>query len=63
MAYTTELQRCVEECDKAREAVKEATISHSKGGSLDAVNKANARLASANQSYYRTAAGLARDDR
>ncbi len=45
MAY--QFQESCEEIDAAKRAVAQAMRAHSKGGSLDAVNAANRRLADA----------------
>lgn len=42
-----EQDRLCQEVDAARRAVERATIAYSRGGSLDALNKANRRLADA----------------
>jgi hypothetical protein len=54
------LERCCAEIDKAREAVRKAEIAHSKGGSVDAVVKANRRLVDAQSDYYDCAGGIIR---
>jgi hypothetical protein len=63
MAYKTEIDRCADEIEKAREQVKASMIAYSKGGSIDALNKANRALADAHQASWRHASGIARDDR
>ncbi|MBR1298551.1 hypothetical protein [Bradyrhizobium sp. AUGA SZCCT0042] len=62
MAFQSREADAYAEIDKAQRAVKSAMQKHSAGGSVDAVNKANKRLADAHNAAWRTSAGLATDD-
>ena len=48
---------------EAQAAVAKATNAHSRGGSLDAVNRANAKLADAHCRYTEWVSGNVPDDR
>lgn len=53
----TELGRYAKAIADAREDVKKASVAYSKGGSVKAINEANAALADAHQAYYACAGG------
>lgn len=50
MVYRSDYDSYLREVEEARRAVAKATEAYSKGGSCDAVNKANRRLADAHAS-------------
>lgn len=63
MAYQTREQKACEEIEAARDAVDRAQLAHQRGGPLDAVVKANQRLADAHARNYEVASGRVPDDR
>jgi hypothetical protein len=63
MAYQTREQKACEEIEAARDAVDKATLKYQRGGSLDAVNDANARLAAAHARQREVSGGNIQDDR
>lgn len=63
MTYKSYLDDYTIDIEKARQAVERAQNNHSKGGSLDAVNRANRRLADAHFRYRECQGGNVHDDR
>ena len=63
MAYQSRVSEACNEIEQAQLAVQSATKAYNRGGSLDAVNRANRRLADAHEAQYAVAAGLVQDDR
>jgi hypothetical protein len=63
VAYQTRTTEAWAAVDQAQQAVKDATEKYSRGGSLDAVNKANRKLANCHAAADRVSGGLALDDR
>jgi hypothetical protein len=61
MAY--QIDKACQEIDDARKAVADATAAYRKGGSLDAVNRADRRLANANDRWREVVGGVVPDDR
>jgi hypothetical protein len=57
------LQKCADEINQAQAQVEEAMNSYSRGGSLSALNKANARLAQAHNDFYKVDGGTIVDNR
>jgi hypothetical protein len=49
--YRSKLDQCAISIEQAREKVARATEAHSRGGSVQAVNKANRELADAHATY------------
>jgi hypothetical protein len=63
MPYETDLVKCCHEIENARAAVVKATEAYRAGGSVNALNTANRRLADAQNDYYACAGGLVPDRR
>jgi hypothetical protein len=63
MAHQFRTTEAYAEIDEAQRAVKSATEKYSRGGSPDALNKANRRLADAHQAADRVSGGLSLDDK
>jgi hypothetical protein len=61
--FTSRAQDCAERIKEARAEVDKAQRAYSRGGSVGAVNAANARLAAAHNDLYVAASGLVADDR
>jgi hypothetical protein len=61
--YTSRQQDCAQKIKEARAGVEKATWDYRKGGSLDALNAANRKLADANDDLYIASSGMCRDDR
>jgi hypothetical protein len=56
-------QACADEIKAAQIEVERAMRAHSRGGSLDEVNRANSRLGTAHNRLYEINGGVVRDDR
>ncbi len=64
MAYfTSRAQDCAQAIKEAQAAVAQADKAYRKGGSLDALNAANRRLADAHNDLYCADNGFVPDDR
>jgi hypothetical protein len=63
MAYRSRLEQACQEINDAEEAVAKANLAYQRGGSLDAVVKADRRLADAHARNYEVASGRVPDDR
>ena len=63
MTYRTRLEDACSEIEAAQIAVAKAAESYSRGGSLNALNKANRALADAHASYRETSGGRVPDCR
>jgi hypothetical protein len=63
MPYRTRLEGACEEIENAQEAVAKAQAAFSRGGSCDAVNRANRSLADAHSRYREVSGGRVPDDR
>ena len=63
MPYRTRLEGACQEIEDAQEAVAKATTAYRRGGSCEAVNRANDRLAYAHCRYRETSGGNVTDDR
>jgi hypothetical protein len=63
MPYQSDLERCCEEIDAARRAVAKAQEQRQRGGSVDAENVANRRLADAHAAYRECSGGNIPDRR
>jgi hypothetical protein len=63
VVYRSTMDRYVEEIEDAREAVAKAQKAYERGGSCDAVNKANRALADAHFRARECSAGNVRDER
>jgi hypothetical protein len=62
-SYTSRAQDCAERIKLAQADVAKADAAYRKGGSLDVLNRANAKLASAHQDLYTADGGVIPDDR
>lgn len=62
-SYTSRAQDCAERIKTAQADVARADLSYRRGGSLDALNAANRRLADAHQDLYCADGGTIPDDR
>ena len=62
-SYTSRAQDCAERIKAAQADVAKADAAYRKGGSLDALNRANANLASAHNDLYVADGGTIPDDR
>ncbi len=63
MAYRSQLANACADIEVARAAVAKAQQNYSDGGSVDAVNRANARLAEAHSRLRETTGGNVPDTR
>lgn len=64
MPYRTRLEDACQEIEDAQETVAKAQAAYSRGGSCDAVNRANRSLADAHSRYREVSGGrVHRDDR
>ena len=63
MAYEGEDSKHCAAIETATRKVAKAMQAHQRGGSLDAVNRANADLAAAHNASYEHSAGMVPDDR
>jgi hypothetical protein len=61
--FTSRAQDAAHEIKLAQIAVDKSVVNYRKGGSLDAVNRANAKLADAHGRLYEINSGLVHDDR
>jgi hypothetical protein len=61
--FTSRAQDCAEQIKRQEIAVEKADRAYRKGGSLDAVNTANAKLAALHNRLYEIDGGVVRDDR
>jgi hypothetical protein len=61
--YTSRQQDCAQKIKEARANVEKTTWSYRRGGSLDALNAANRKLADANNDMYVANSGMCADDR
>ena len=62
-SYTSRAQDCAQRIKLAQSDVAQAVASYRKGGSVDAVNRANAKLISAHNDLYTADGGSIPDDR
>jgi len=60
---TQDLVRCAQDVEAARQQVADATLAYHRGGSLDAVNAANRKLADAHAVYREVSGGRIPDRR
>jgi hypothetical protein len=63
MAYEGEESKHCERIEKAKAQVAKAQLAYQRGGSVDAVVKADAELANATYRQYEHSAGMVPDDR
>jgi hypothetical protein len=63
MAYTSRAQDAAQQIKMAEIAVENADAAYRKGGSLDALNKANRTLADAHAALYTADSGMCEDRR
>jgi hypothetical protein len=63
MAYERQELECEDEINRARKAVADAELNYRKGGTPDALNAANRRLADAHWRRYEVCGGLVPDKR
>ena len=63
MPYKTRLESACEKIEAAQEDVAKATMAYRRGGSCDAVNRANKQLAQAHCQYREVSGGNVPDDR
>jgi hypothetical protein len=59
----TDVDKAMAKIKEARSAVDSADAAYRKGGSLDALNRANARLAESHQYLYECDSGVPHDRR
>jgi hypothetical protein len=63
MAYTSQAQDCAQKIIAAQGDVARADLAYRRGGSLDALNAANRKLADAHDARYRYIGGVIPDKR
>jgi hypothetical protein len=63
MTYTSRAQDCAQRIKEAQIVVAKTELAYRKGGSPDALNRANAKLAAAHNDLYVASAGLVPDNR
>jgi hypothetical protein len=61
--WTSKAQDCAEVIKRAKQAVENADKAYRKGGSLNALNKANDDLAAATNALYEVEGGVVPDER
>jgi hypothetical protein len=61
--FTSRAQDCAAQIKAAQDEVEKATWDYRRGGSVDAVNKANRKLADAHDALYTADSGMCEDRR
>jgi hypothetical protein len=61
--FTSQAQDCAQKIKEATAEVEKADRSYRRGGSLDALNAANRKLAACHNRLYEIDGGVVRDDR